>query len=301
MSEYTPQTQKNPPTGGAQGDQKLTKVALALAIVAVILAVIALVLILRNHTGLLLPPEPVTFQYGGQTLTAVEGVPVNYYDDEGFSVQENGRVTYRQNGHTAKTGIDVSIYQNEIDWQAVAADGIDFAIIRLGYRGYGTGGLMMDDRFTQNIKGALDAGLEVGVYFFSQAITPEEAEAEAAFVLNAIKGYQITYPVAFDWEPITEGHGARTDDLSGDILTQCAVAFCREVEKAGYVPAVYINQDLGYLHYDLRDLSEELVWLAEYKHKPNFYYNFHLWQYTHTGAVDGIEGNVDLNLDLRMA
>lgn len=195
-----------------------------------------------------------------------------------------------------KTGVDVSVYQQDIDWQAVAADGIDFAIIRLGYRGYTEGGLMMDERFEANIQGALDAGLEVGIYFFSQAITPQEAEAEAAFVLNAIEDYQVTGPIAFDWEPITSGQNARTDGLTGEMLTQCAGAFCAKVAQAGYEPAVYFNQDLGYLHYDLRELTDYTLWLAEYDQKPDFYYHFDLWQYTHTGTVAGIEGNVDLNL-----
>ena len=181
----------------------------------------------------------------------------------------------------------------------MAADGIDFAIIRLGYRGYTEGGLMMDERFQANIQGALDAGLEVGVYFFSQAITPQEAEAEAAFVLNAVEDYEITYPIAFDWEPITGGQTARTDGLTGEMLTQCAAAFCAKVAEAGYEPAVYFNQDLGYLHYDLRELTDYTLWLAEYDTKPDFYYHFDLWQYTHTGTVAGIQGNVDLNLDLQ--
>ena len=109
--------------------------------------------------------------------------------------------------------MDVSTYQGEVDWQAVAADGIDFAILRLGYRGYTEGGLFMDESFSRNLQGALDAGLEVGVYFFSQAITPEEAEAEAAYILNAIDGYTVTYPIAFDWEPIAPGSNARTEGL----------------------------------------------------------------------------------------
>lgn len=279
------------------GDRKQTKnwmgiTALILAVLAVVLAGSALYLVLREE----LTPEPETFQYGDQTLVAMEGMPRNPYSREDFSLDENGRITYEKDGIQAKTGVDVSFYQQDIDWQAVAADGIDFAIIRLGYRGYTEGGLMMDERFATNVQGALDAGLEVGVYFFSQAITPQEAEAEAAFVLNAIEDYEITGPIAFDWEPITSGQNARTDGLTGEVLTQCAGAFCAKVAQAGYEPAVYFNQDLGYLHYDLRELTDYTLWLAEYDQKPDFYYHFDLWQYTHTGTVAGIEGNVDLNL-----
>ena len=139
----------------------------------------------------------------------------------------------------------------------------------------------------------------MGVYFFSQAITPEEAEAEAAYVLNAVEGYEIAYPIAFDWEPITSGSGARTESLDNRTLTQCAAAFCAKVREAGYTPAVYFNQSLGYLRYDLRELTDYILWLAEYDTKPDFYYHFDLWQYTHTGQVAGIQGDVDLDLDLR--
>lgn len=243
--------------------------------------------------------KPVTFVYRDQTLTAKEGVQVNSYQQIGFEQDEQGRISYQENGRRAKAGIDVSFYQGEIDWPAVAADGVEFAMIRLGYRGYLDGTLQMDSRFEENIRGALEAGLEVGVYFFSQAITPQEAEEEASFVLEAIRGYDVTYPVAFDWEFVTPGKEARTDEMDGQTLTQCAQAFCQTVAQAGYSPLVYFNQDLGYLTYDLSQLAECSYWLAEYDGTPDFYYGFSLWQYTHSGTVAGIEGSVDWNLDLR--
>ena len=147
---------------------------------------------------------------------------------------------------------------------------------------------------------AKDAGLEVGVYFFSQAVNTWEAEEEADYILSAIEGYDIAYPVAFDWEPISPGNNARTDGLDNQVLTQCAAAFCEKIRDAGYRPAVYFNQSLGYLRYDLRELTDYILWLAEYDTKPDFYYCFDLWQYTHTGQVAGIEGDVDLDLDLRL-
>ena len=283
--------------GGRSGGQKnwMSAAALILAAAALIVGGTALYLVLREE----LEPQPETFQYGGQTLVAEEGLDRNPYDREAFFVDEKGRMNYEKDGRRARTGVDVSFYQQDIDWQAVAADGIDFAIIRLGYRGYTQGGLMMDERFEANIQGALEAGLDVGVYFFSQAVTPQEAEAEAAFVLNAIEGYEVKCPVAFDWEPIASGQNARTEGLTGEMLTQCAAAFCARVAQAGYEPAVYFNQDLGYLHYDLRELTDYTLWLAEYDGKPDFYYTFDMWQYSHTGTVAGIQGSVDLNLDLR--
>ena len=117
-------------------------------------------------------------------------------------------------------------------------------------------------------------------------------------MLSALEGYDLTYPVAFDWETVSS-QDARTRGMGGEAITQCALAFCDRVREAGYEPAVYFNQHLGYLYYDLRALTEYPIWLAEYDETPDFYYHFDLWQYTHTGEVDGIQGDVDLNLDLR--
>lgn len=288
-----------------QGGNGLSVLSLGISVLALILAAAALFFALRPEPEPEEPPaplpveEPITFRFGDRVLTPLEGMPLNPYDRDGFSLDEKGRVTYEKEGRRARTGVDVSTYQKEIDWRAVAADGIDFAILRLGYRGYTEGGLFLDQTFETNLRGALDAGLDVGVYFFSQAITPEEAEAEAAYILNAIEGYEITGPIAFDWEPIAPGNNARTDGLDNDVLTQCAAAFCEKIRGAGYTPAIYFNQSLGYLRYDLRELTDYDLWLAEYDVKPDFYYHFDLWQYTHTGQVAGIEGDVDLDLDLR--
>lgn len=313
MNEYPPEREPRTEREGQPADRPFENrpphkrswvdwLTLILAALALVLAAAALFFVLRGEKEEPAPPppeDPVTFQYRDRTMTPLEGMPVNPYDRAAFSTDERGRLVYEADGKRAKTGIDVSVYQKEIDWPAVAADGIEFAILRLGYRGYTEGGLFMDQNFTQNIQGALDAGLEVGVYFFSQAITPAEAEAEAAYILNAVEGYEITYPIAFDWEPISSGQGARTDGLDGETLTQCAAAFCRKIEQAGRPAAVYFNQDMGYLSYDLRELTDYALWLAEYDSSPDFYYHFDLWQYTHTGQVAGIEGDVDLDLDFR--
>lgn len=293
------------PRSRQQSGNGLSAAALAVAVLALILAAAALFLTLREEKEPEEPPappasseEPVTFRFGDRVMTPLEGMPLNPYDRAAFSLDQKGRVTYEKGGVRARTGVDVSAYQNEIDWRAVASDGIDFAILRLGYRGYTEGGLFTDRTFEQNLQGALDAGLEVGVYFFSQAVTPEEAEEEAGYVLAALEGYDITYPIAFDWEPISD-EGARTSGLDGETLTRCAAAFCAKVEGAGRRAAVYFNQSLGYLRYDLRELTDYALWLAEYDDKPDFYYHFDLWQYSHTGQVAGIEGNVDLDLDFR--
>ncbi|MCI8808682.1 MAG: glycoside hydrolase [Oscillibacter sp.] len=222
-------------------------------------------------------------------------MPLNPYDKDAFRLDEKGRMTYELNGRRARVGIDVSTHQKDIDWEAVAADGIEFAMLRLGHRGYSEGGLFMDQTFEQNLQEALGAGLDVGVYFFSQAVSPEEAEEEADYVLEVLNGQTLTFPIAFDWESIP-GDEARTDGLDGETMTRCAAAFCKRIQDAGYHPAVYFNQTQGYLHYDLRELTDYELWLAEYDPTPNFYYHFDLWQYSNTGRVDGIQGNVDLDL-----
>jgi len=285
-------TRRRPRRGG------LDVLALAVSVIALAVAVTALLLVLReDREPEALPPEeePITFQFGGMVLTPLEGMPLNPYDADAFSVDEKGRITYEKDGRRARAGIDVSTHQKDIDWQAVAADGVEFAMLRLGHRGYTKGGLFMDETFERNLQGALNAGLEVGVYFFSQAVTPEEAEEEADYVLEALGGQALSFPVAFDWESIP-GDEARTDGLDGEQMTRCAAAFCKRVKDAGYRPAVYFNQTQGYLHYDLRDLTEYDLWLAEYDPAPDFYYHFDLWQYSHTGRVDGIQGDVDLDL-----
>ena len=192
-------------------------------------------------------------------------------------------------------GIDVSYYQGKIDWEKVKASGIEFAIIRLGYRGYGQEGKLVEDQMAyENLEGALDAGLKVGVYFFSQAITVEEAVEEAEFVLKRIKVYDITMPVVFDWEYISEE--ARTAKMDRRTLTDCYKAFCEKIAEAGYTPMAYFNsyqsRQLMYLH----ELEDYPFWLALYSDRMTYPYRFEMWQYTDSGRVPGIEGNVDINL-----
>lgn len=278
------------------------KLALVLAVVA--LAVACLALYRTLPPGEDDPQEPgeraesPTISYRDRELPVLEGVAVNSYVSDGFSVNGRGWLTYEQDGKQAAIGIDVSAYQGEIDWQQVADSGVEFAMIRLGYRGYSQGVIMPDKNFEQNLRGALDAGLEVGVYFFSQAVSVWEAEEEAQYVLDAIQGYDVTYPVAFDWEFIA-GDTARTDGMGPEAITRCAGAFCDMIREAGYHPVVYFNQDLGYLSYQLDRLTDYTFWLAEYNARPSFFYHFDLWQYTHTASVPGIEGNVDMNLAFR--
>lgn len=298
LSNKEPQQRPPSHTRKRSRGTRLDALSLVISILALITAGTALFLVLQGDEEPFedLPEgEPVTFQFGDMTLTPLEGMPLNPYDKDVFRLDEKGRMTYELNGRRARVGIDVSTHQKDIDWEAVAADGIEFAMLRLGHRGYSEGGLFMDQTFEQNLQEALGAGLDVGVYFFSQAVSPEEAEEEADYVLEVLNGQTLTFPIAFDWESIP-GDEARTDGLDGETMTRCAAAFCKRIQDAGYHPAVYFNQTQGYLHYDLRELTDYELWLAEYDPTPNFYYHFDLWQYSNTGRVDGIQGNVDLDL-----
>ena len=232
------------------------------------------------------------FYFGDKELSVLENVAYNTYLATDFA-QVNGKTEYLA-GRT-EIGIDVSEWQEEIDWDAVRAEGIDFVMIRVGNRGYTEGKISLDRLFYENIEGALAAGLEVGVYFFSQAISEEEALEEACFVLNCIRGYDLTYPVVFDWETVGS-IDARTKNISGAVLTDCAIAFCDMIEAAGYTPMIYSNKELALLTYDLSPLTDYDFWFAGYTTAPEFYYGFDMWQYTSSGSVAGICGRVDLNL-----
>lgn len=225
-----------------------------------------------------------------QTLPSL---PESSYDTDCFSEQD-GFYTYDDGDVRASLGVDVSTHQGEIDWQAVKDAGIDFAMIRLGYRGSSEGGLYLDDYFLRNMDGATAAGLKIGVYFFSQALSAQEAEEEAAFTRLWLEGYSLSMPVIFDWEH--QGAGSRTDDADGAVMTAAAEAFCDAIAAAGFTPGVYFNQEVGYRQFDLPALKNYDFWLAEYAAVPTFAYQFHLWQYTNAGTVSGIDGTVDLNL-----
>ena len=220
-------------------------------------------------------------------------------DAVNFLRDDKNRVYYADPTVHTFTGVDVSVFQGDIDWKKVKADGIDFVMIRAGFRGYGANGTLNEDaRFRENCKNALAAGLKVGVYFFSQAITQAEAVEEARFVLDIISEYNITYPVAYDWETIEYDSAARTKDMTTSQITACANAFCSVIENAGYETVIYFNRELGYFNYDLSKINNYHFWLAEYFSTPSFYYDYKIWQYTDKGSVDGINGSVDLNISL---
>lgn len=228
-------------------------------------------------------------------LPVFSNVPSCNYDYDSI-ITRNGMTYYLEDEQiTSKFGIDISSHQGVIDWELVKEAGVEFAIIRAGYRGYGSGELVEDERFHENMRGAMDAGIEVGVYFFSQAVTPEEAIEEAELTLSMIGDYEFSYPVVFDWEFVS-AEGARTEDISVTALTDCTVAFCKAIEEAGYAPMVYQNKRTSLFKLDLSRIAEYDFWLAEYNERAGYYYHYDIWQYTDCGSIPGITGDVDLNI-----
>lgn len=221
-----------------------------------------------------------------------EDVPAADFSAEDFSAAGS----YIDYAGTALRGIDVSEHQGEIDWQAVRDDGVEFAIIRAGYRGYSEGLLYEDAFFRANIEGARAAGLKVGVYFFSQAVDTAEAVEEAEFLLGIIGSYTLELPVFFDWELVAEVGETRVDAVDGQTLTDGCLAFCATVESAGYRAGVYFYRSLGYYDYELDRLTNLVFWVGAPGSAPDFYYEHAIWQYSFTGAVGGIAGGTDLNL-----
>ena len=276
---------------------KYRLILIAIAVLVLAAAVVIVALSLR--------PEPVdphegqVYIYDGFDwiwMTPLPGVEANSLTAEDFS-DRSGYPTYTGSDYQVLRGIDVSEHQHEIDWAQVAASGVDYAYVRLGYRGYTEGGLFEDPYFRANVEGALANGLQVSVYFFSQAISVQEAIEEAEFVLERIKDYNITLPVVYDWEKINGETAARTDNLDFSILNDCAVAFCDTMKNAGYAPAIYFNRHLGYYGYDLSRMTDYDFWFALPESPfPNFYYAVDMWQYSFTEQVPGIAEPTDMNL-----
>ena len=240
--------------------------------------------------------------FGWTWLKPLEGVPVNDMSKDEFQLIDEKPV-YLGTAYETRLGVDVSEHQYEIDWNKVAKSGVDFAYIRIGRRGYTEGGLFADPWFESNYNGAVKAGLQVGVYFYSQAVSEEEAREEAQFVLDALQGRSLDLPIVFDWEKIDNEDAdiARTNGLGMERRTDCAVAFCETIREGGYDASVYFNRNLGYYGYDLRRLTDYGFWFAlpiapPELYWPSFYYKVDIWQYSFTDTVPGIEGETDMNM-----
>lgn len=253
----------------------------------------------RNDDGTLL----VNDVNDGQMTIPYYDIPTNdKYTPEDFREEGSGIITYQ--GGDSALGINVSSQSGEIDWAQVKESGVDFALIRVGYRGYTRGQMVLDENFQANITGAAEAGLPVGVYFYSKAVTDAEADEEASFVLEQIRGHNVDYPIAFFWEYDYTDEGnldqaARTIQCNGDQITGFIDTFCRKVEDAGFEAAYYATKSMAYETLDLSRLTNYDLWYAEFRRSPSFYYGFALWQYTKEGSVPGISQQVPITLALK--
>ena len=191
-------------------------------------------------------------------------------------------------------GVDVSAYQGNIDWKKVKQSGIDFAIIRLGYRGYESGKLVEDDYAKTNLKNAKAAGLRVGAYFFSQALNIQETDQEIQFMLKILGDTKLDMPVVLDWE--IPANTARTRNMDARTLTDIQRHFCGQMRDQGYQPMIYFNWHQSEHLYVLHELEDYPFWLALYQDRMTYPWKVEMWQYSDKGRVPGINGNVDLNV-----
>lgn len=222
-----------------------------------------------------------------------EESPYNQYDFQ-YS-KRNYLYCLRQE---SRVGVDVSAFQKDIDWRAVKASGVDFAMLRLGYRGWGQKGTLVEDEYIrQNLQGTAQAGIPIGAYFFSQATSLDEVNQEIEFMLNILGDYPLEYPIVLDWEEANPTEG-RVRDVTRRELTDMLRYFCDELRSRGYRPMVYFNWTQAKKMIYLSELEDYPFWLALYQDRMTFPYRVEMWQYTCQGSVPGIPGDVDINIYL---
>lgn len=220
----------------------------------------------------------------------------NNLSNSNLVLSEDKELTYVQDGEVvSRKGIDVSKFQGEIDWEAVKNDGVEYAYVRVGIRGYESGAIVLDENFHDNVTGARANDIGVGAYFFGQAVNEEEAVEEAQTVLENLKGYDITEPVVYDVEAVSSAN-ARTKDLTKEERTRITAAFCEKIKEAGYTPMIYGNVKTFMMLLENEKLEEYDKWFASYRDVLYYPYKIKLWQYSESGRVDGIEGKVDMNI-----
>lgn len=241
--------------------------------------------------------ESVSYRYTGwQTI----GGKRYFYDKNGNPVTgdqiiQGVKYSFREDGSLDGgnvMGIDISKHNGTVDWNAVKNAGVEFVILRCGYRGSASGVLVEDEKFRTNIKGATAAGLKVGIYFFSQAVNEMEAVEEASLTLSLIKGHKISYPVYID----VEAANGRADGLSAAERTKVVRAFCETIRDSGYTAGVYSNKNWFAEKMDTGAFGNYRIWLAQYTESPTYTGRYEMWQYSSRGTIPGIKGDVDLNI-----
>ena len=243
-------------------------------------------------------PDDIVVAAGGKYhfVPVNRELKMNSLDPINLNVLDNGEFQYLTDGKvTSYKGIDVSSHQGVIDWNLVAQDGVEFAFIRVGFRGHGSEGkLVVDEMFHTNIQQAKEAGVKVGVYMFSQATTEAELDEEVQLVLDNIASYQLDCPVVYDVEMIS-GNG-RMNNLTPEERTNLTLRFCEKIAQAGYRPMIYHNTEMAAIRIDYAALEAYDKWYAAYNRRMFFPYEFKVWQYSDKGSVQGIKTNVDMNI-----
>lgn len=248
------------------------------------------------------PDNIIYFNNQNQLIFAdvIDDLAKNSYKSEGFKTDDDGFITYSEDGAVVShMGVDASRFQGSIDFSKLKKQGVEFAILRCGFRSYGGGALNKDSSFDTFARNAIQNDIKVGAYFFSSAITKEEAIEEANYVIDIIKPYNITYPVVLDFEEIA-GDTYRQENLTVEELTDIIIAFCDTIEKAGYTPMIYSNLKGFVGRMDLSKLEKYEKWFAYYDDTPYFPYAFSIWQYSESGKLDGVSGTaIDLNISFK--
>ena len=246
--------------------------------------------------------EPLTLDYVdayGEHFTAVINPDLKMHDYNWDYLVRKGSSFISYNGdpnYEVRQGLDVSAHQGEINWKKLKKAGFKFVFIRILARAYGEKGqLLPDQRFEENYKGARKAGLDIGVYVFSQAVDKKEALEEADYVIGHLKGKELDLPVVFDPEKIRNDK-ARTDNVSGAQFTKNTIAFCEKIRKAGYEPMIYSNMVWEDQVFEMEKLQDYPVWYGDYEKQPQTPYAFTFWQYTEKGEAPGVSGRTDLDI-----
>lgn len=225
----------------------------------------------------------------------LSSVKKNDYDFEANLTREEGRLSYKDGKREAVLGVDLSKYNGNVDFKKLKDAGIQFAMLRLGSRGYGSGTITLDDKFVEYAQNAAVSGIMTGAYFYSSAINETEAVEEANYIVGAVSGFNVKYPIAIDIERVS-GDSSRTEKLTNEERTKIVKTFCDTVKGYGYNPIIYSTRDMLISGLNLEELDEYDVWLADEQIPTDYPYRFSIWQYSQRGNIEGVDGDVDLDL-----
>ncbi len=241
--------------------------------------------------------DDITYIHVPERKRVYGKIPINSYIQDNFVIEDGFMAYYDENGKKiSKLGVDLSYHQQYVNWDELEK-AVDFVILRCGYRGYSEGGLVEDEKFRQYASECNKRGIPLGVYFYTQSITVEEAVAEAEFVIRTIEGFDISYPVAYDTEYVSDASArTRITEISKDLRADMARAFCERIREEGYYPMIYASENWMRRELNLETLQEYDFWAPQYLEKNDFMFDFTIWQYTDSGYIPGIDTEVDLNI-----